>query len=148
MAVWFSRASSPAPFLRVPQALSGDHEITITEYDLERVAVLFGAAKSLGTVFNPQQDALLTRVFDEHLRGTLADLRARLTRETDDSMRQSHMLLVRARRDRASAACCVRACVRARGRPPFRPTYDFVVDRCCVAATAADLVESWHAPSG
>ena len=84
----------PPPYPIPGQSPSSGREVTITEYDLERVAVLFGTAKSLGTVFNPQQDALLTRVFDDHLRGTLADLRARLGRESDDSLRQSHVLVV------------------------------------------------------
>jgi hypothetical protein len=70
--------------------------VSIADTDLEHVAVLFGEVKSAG-VFNPVQDQLLARVFDEHLRGTMAQLRLELDRVGPDTpvLRDCQVLMVR-----------------------------------------------------
>jgi hypothetical protein len=79
-------------------------EVTLTELDLERVAVLFGSIKAL----NPRpasDDARLTELFDAHIRRVMSELRTRLDSQSDAYLRQSEILAVRAR---SCQACCER----------------------------------------
>ena len=57
--------------------------------------MLYGELKSVGPL-NPVQDQLLARVFDEHLRGTMAALRLELDRLQGDTpiLRDCHVLMV------------------------------------------------------
>lgn len=80
------RGSSPPP--------AGVREVSLTESDLESVAVLYGGLKSIRTRLSPEDDARLTDKFDGHIRAVMGSLQSRLDALSDPFQRQAEIIMV------------------------------------------------------
>ena len=97
-----ARVAWPSPSLYVWQCVAVSRaepvrEVTMTEGDLEGVAVLFGALKALSGLQSPLDDARLASVFDNHVRTVIQGLKSSLDELTDPFLRQAQILAVRCR---------------------------------------------------
>jgi hypothetical protein len=79
-------------------------EVTMTEGDVEAVAVLFGALRGVATRSVGGDDTAAAAVFDGHVKTVVAGLKNRLESVRDPFLRQSEILAVRRLRRPAAAA--------------------------------------------
>jgi hypothetical protein len=85
-------------------------EVSLTEGDLEAVAVLFGGIKSVRGPTTPADDLKLTQTFDAHVRSVMAKLKDRLEGMTDPFLRQSEIVMVNCHISPSRFACFVCQC--------------------------------------
>lgn len=67
-------------------------EVSLTEEDLETVAVLYGSVKALYGELSAEQDASLTQKFDSAVSGALHSLSDRIAHDEDPHVRQAAIL--------------------------------------------------------
>lgn len=79
------------PAAPVPPS-DAEHEVLLTEEDLETTAVLYGSVKALYGDLPPEQDASLTATFDHSVSDALSNLSDRIKRDEDPHLRQAAIL--------------------------------------------------------
>eukprot|EP01029_Cantina_marsupialis_P007920 TRINITY_DN1903_c0_g1_i1.p1 TRINITY_DN1903_c0_g1~~TRINITY_DN1903_c0_g1_i1.p1 ORF type:complete len:660 (+),score=241.96 TRINITY_DN1903_c0_g1_i1:96-2075(+) len=72
---------------------AGAKEVTMTQQDLESVAVLYGAIRALHGTLSREEDSRMTAAFDNHVQTIMKDLGSKLDQLEDPFMRQSEILM-------------------------------------------------------
>lgn len=67
-------------------------DVSLTEEDLEAIAVLYGGVKALHGVLPPDEDERLTATFDGAVSDALRGLSERIARDEDTHLRQAAIL--------------------------------------------------------
>ena len=89
-------APLPREIEPAPAPTDDIREVSLTEGDLESVAVLFGGIKSLRGKLSTADDARLTAQFDGHIRNAMGQLKDKLDELTDPFERQAEIVMVSA----------------------------------------------------